>query len=549
MFGCRVWGWLTWLAMIFALTVRSVLSYQNPFLDPSLGIIAGLGVLILGIGVHQGRRLNSWGLYGIGWAVELIAVEAVFRFTDSLSIVALVNIGLGLVVPGLGQVWQRQQSPANRLSPLHTLPMAYGIIALILRASLIHPWTGFVSVGMSLILVSVGRQLRGWGRSFLYLGLLGLSLSTSELLLNQLNDVGWEVGWGDRGVALALLMAAVMTLYRGFRPQLAQYLQVPQQRLSQIAHGHWGVGTLVLGLAATAPISQPLLALITGGLLTTYALWQSRSPDRSPATRTWLYLGVAQGYAVLTIGVTIAGQQALILPWFGAIAVLLALGMRHAPWPAWGWHPQPWQQVARVLPAIVGVLTINEVHPLSLLAIGLFYIALGQWNRQIRWHYLALTALCGLASQGLNAFEINAPLLWLAPVTLSLLYVAQVDPIFQDGRDRNLRHQLRLGTLALFFALSYLPTHWSIIGSLSLLLLLAGLSLKIRAFLFVGTSFFVITIFQQFIVLGTLYTLSKWILGLGFGVILILAGAIFESQKIKIKNTLEEYRLRLQDWE
>lgn len=552
MFGCRVWGWLTWLAMIFALTLRSVLSYQNPFLEPSnpfletsLGIIAGLGVLILGIGVHQGRRLNNRGLYGIGWAVELIAVEAVFRFTDSLSVLALVNIGLGLVVQGLGQVWQRPQSPANRLSPLHTLPMAYGIIALILRASLIHPWTGFVSIGMSLILVSVGRQLRGWGRSFLYLGILGLSLSTSELLLNQLT----EVGRGDRGVALALLMAALMTLYRGFRPQLARYLQVPQQRLTQIAHGHWGVGTLVLGFAATAPVSQPLLALVTGGLLTTYAIWQSRSPDYSPATRTWLYLGVAQGYAVLTIGVAIAGQQALILPWFGAIAVLLALGMRHAPWPAWGWHPQPWQQVARVLPAIVGVLTVNEVHPLSLLAIALFYIAARQWEHQVRWHYLALAALCGLASQGLEAFEIDIPILWFAPITLSILYVSRVDPIFESGRERSLRHQIRLGTLTLFFVITYFPSHWSIIGSLSLLLLLAGLGLKIRAFLFIGTAVFIINILEQFIIFGTLYTLSKWILGLGFGVILIVSGAIFESKKSQIKTALNDYYSKLQNWQ
>ncbi|WP_219729909.1 hypothetical protein [Sodalinema gerasimenkoae] len=543
--GCHVWGWGTWLIVITLFSVRSVLAYDNPFLPSSWVTTAGLGVLIAAIVVHQGRALNNRGLYGIGWAVELIAVEAVFLFTYSLSILALVNIGLGLVVQGLGQVWQRQQSPTNRLSPLHTLPMAYGIIALILRASLIHPWTGFISVGMSLILITVGRQLSGWGRSFLYLGLLGLSLSTSELLLNQLT----EVGWGDRGVALALLMAAFMTLYRGFRPQLAQYLQVPQQRVTQIAHGHWGVGTLVLGFAATAPISQPLLALVTGGLLTTYALLQSRSPDPSRETRTWLYLGVAQGYAVLTIGIAIAGKQTLILPWFGAIAVLLALGMRQAPWPAWGWHPQPWQQVARVLPVIVGVLTVNEVHPLSLLAIALFYGLLGQWERQVRWHYLGLAALCGLASQGLDAFEINAPILRLAPLTLSILYVTRVDPFFQDGKERNLRHQLRLGTLALFFAVTYFPSHWSIIGGISLLLILAGLSLKIRAFLFIGTAIFVVNVLEQFIILGTLYTLSKWILGLGFGVILIVSGAIFESKKPQIKTALNDYSSKLKDWE
>ncbi|MGM0457221.1 MAG: hypothetical protein ACQERW_13790, partial [Cyanobacteriota bacterium] len=167
----------------------------------------------------------------------------------------------------------------------------------------------------------------------------------------------------------------------------------------------------------------------------------------------------------------------------------------------------------------------------------------------VRWHYLALTALCGLASQGLNAFDIDALILWLAPVTLSILYVAQVDPSFRDGGDRTLRHQLRLGTLALFFALSYLPSHWPIIGSLSLLLLLAGLSLKIRAFLFVGTAFFVITILEQFIILGTLYTLSKWILGLGFGLVLILAGAIFESKKLQIKSTLNSAAEQLKDWE
>ncbi|MFO8040165.1 MAG: hypothetical protein R6U67_12035, partial [Sodalinema sp.] len=543
--GCQVWGWVTWVAIIIGFTLRSVLSYQNAFLAPSLGIIAGLGLLILSLGVHQGRRLNTWGLYGIGWAVELIAVETVFLFTYSLWIVALVNIALGLLVQGVSQLWQPPQVPRHRLSPLHTLPMAYGLIALILRGSLIHPWTGVVSVGVSLILLNVGRQLPSWGRGLVYVGVVALSLSSSELLLGQLS----QVSEGDRGVAVALVMVVWMSLYRGLYRPLGRYLQLPPQRLMQIAHGHWGVGTLMLSLSATVAISQPALALMAGGLLTRYALWQSRSLERSRSSRLWLYLGVAQGSGVVTIAVAIAGQQGLILPWFGAIAVLLSLGIRQAPWSAWGWHPQPWQQLARVFPAIVGVLTLNDVHPLSLLAISLFYIALGQWDRQVRWHYLALTALCGLASQGLNAFDIDALILWLAPVTLSILYVAQVDPSFRDGGDRTLRHQLRLGTLALFFALSYLPSHWPIIGSLSLLLLLAGLSLKIRAFLFVGTAFFVITILEQFIILGTLYTLSKWILGLGFGLVLILAGAIFESKKLQIKSTLNSAAEQLKDWE
>ena len=551
--GCGLWGWLTAITLMVSFTLRSLLIYQHPFLPPSLLMVVSLGLLIVGVVIHQGRHLNARGLYTIGWGVELIAVEMTIEFTNSFWVLALVNIALGLLVQDLGNRWLRRlpELTDSRLSPLHTLPIIYGLIALLLRANLISPWAGLISVGASLILLTVGRQLDRWGRGFVYTGLLGLTLSSCELLLGQLSGFGE----GDRGVALALLFVGWMLLYRGTAPQLSGYLRIPQTRLQQVAHAHWGLGTLVLAAAATTPIAAvgaknfSPLPLLSGGLLTAYAIWQSRQPHLSTETRLWLYLGVAQGYGVLNISITISGTQQQLFPLLGAIAVFLAVFLYQAPWSRWGWHPSPWHQVARLLPLMVGVLTINEVHPLSLLAIALFYGILGQWERQVRWHYLGLAALCGLAVQGLDAFEISVLSLWLAPITLSILYITRVDPYFQEGRQRSLRHQIRLGTLTLFFAFTYFPSHWFGIAVLGLLLLLAGLGLKIRAFLFVGTAFFVITISEQLILLGASHTLSKWILGLGFGIILISIAALVESRKPQVVSTLQTWQSLLESWE
>ena len=54
---------------------------------------------------------------------------------------------------------------------------------------------------------------------------------------------------------------------------------------------------------------------------------------------------------------------------------------------------------------------------------------------------------------------------------------------------------------------------------------------------------------EQFIILGATYTLSKWILGLGFGIILISIGALVESRKPQVVSTLQTWQSLLESWE
>ena len=204
-----------------------------------------------------------------------------------------------------------------------------------------------ITLGASLILINVGREIPRWGRLLIYIGFLGLTLGSSELLLRQLSGIGL----GDRQVALTLLWIGWMYLYRGIASPLSAYLKLPQRHLHQLAHIHWGLGTVLLSLAATLPINQPPLALISGGLLTSYAILQSRQPHLTRNSRLWLYLGVAQGYGVLSISIAISGTQQQVLPFMGAIAVALALFLYHAPWSRWGWHPTP---LASSITAVTG---------------------------------------------------------------------------------------------------------------------------------------------------------------------------------------------------
>jgi hypothetical protein len=82
-------------------------------------------------------------------------------------------------------------------------------------------------------------------------------------------------------------------------------------------------------------------------------------------------------------------------------------------------------------------------------------------------------------------------------------------------------------------------------GTLSLLTIFAGLSLKIRAFLYVGTTTFLLNIFYQFGLLIFDYPFSKWLVALGAGISLIWIAATFETRREQIQAWFQE----LQQWE
>jgi hypothetical protein len=140
--------------------------------------------------------------------------------------------------------------------------------------------------------------------------------------------------------------------------------------------------------------------------------------------------------------------------------------------------------------------------------------------------------------------------LWYATLFgLSLLYVAQFDT--QLKQQKHIRHYLRVvgsGLICVVALLFHQETGLTP-GIISTLTIFAGLLLRVRAFLFVGTATFLLTVFYQLVVLISRYSFVKWVVGLIVGIIFIGLAANFETRREQIASVFRNSRGQLDDWE
>jgi hypothetical protein len=172
-------------------------------------------------------------------------------------------------------------------------------------------------------------------------------------------------------------------------------------------------------------------------------------------------------------------------------------------------------------------------------------------RRNIRYSYLTLIFLNWLIAQTLYDNGIKTLLIYVSLVGLSLIYIAQIDPSLQQTSDHKSRHYLRLtgsGMIAIT-ALLFHQTTGLIPASLGLIGVFVGLGLQIRAFLFVGTITFILTVVYQSLILSFKYAFLKWVLGLMLGIILIAIAANFEQRRGQIFAFWESWRERWDDWQ
>ena len=75
------------------------------------------------------------------------------------------------------------------------------------------------------------------------------------------------------------------------------------------------------------------------------------------------------------------------------------------------------------------------------------------------------------------------------------------------------------------------------------------MGLRVRAFLFVGTTTFILTVFYHLIVLSFTYSFLKWVIGLIAGIVLIFIAANFEKRSEQMINLMGNWFGKLQQWE
>jgi len=547
--ACDGWAIALCSLELVALTLHSLAVYSDWMAASSLPVLAA--ALTLGaIAYRSYLEPSNWGIYGVGWSLELFTIEVLNLTKQSLIALAIANILLGLLTQLLGDWWHRDHR-REMLNSWNILPLLYGALGAALRWGFFSSWTGLSSLGLVLIAIGVGRRSPA-GKPLLYLGIGGISISAYELLFYQIADLSQ----GDQFLAMAALAANLVYGYRLLSPWLAGYLHLTASELKLVAHLHWALGSCLLLGALFYPVAvNQLLGLATGIFLTRYAIWQGRNHPDQAIAEIWVYLGILEAtgigvYAANTIPPMEFFSQYLV-SWLGVIASGVAVFTYLLPWRLWGWPPRPWQFLALVLPGLALGGSLDKLNPLSLLVVAGFYAWLAWLRQQPRWRYLTLLLVNWAIARWLADFSLATPFAYSSLVGLSLLCLVWIEPTCQGRQGKSLRHLLRLlGTGIIASAALWFHHQTGILpGILSLVAIFAGLALRIRAFLYLGTFTFVANAFYQLVILISLYPLLKWIIGLLVGVSLLSIAGNFETRRTQLTSLLQNWLRDLQEWD
>jgi hypothetical protein len=223
---------------------------------------------------------------------------------------------------------------------------------------------------------------------------------------------------------------------------------------------------------------------------------------------------------------------------------------------------EPLERTGILLPIlpVIGLLVLDSDVSYSnlLFLVGLFYGVLSVMRRSFRFGILAVFAGNGglwTVLDGTNDYGFyQHPQLWLIPVALSVLVAGHVN---RDRLTKDQMTMIRYSTLMMIYVsstsdifingVSESPWLTMILLVLSVIGAFAGLALRIRAFLFLGTAFLLLSL------LAIIWTASvnlNWgwlwyVAGIVFGALIISAFALFEKKRREMLELVE----RLKQWQ
>ncbi|MGQ4648375.1 hypothetical protein [Lyngbya aestuarii] len=547
-------GWAIALCSLelIILTLHSILVYWG-FISPTVGVVIA-GVVTLGaIAYRSLPQPNNWAIYAMGWSWELLAAEILGFIEHPLINLAVVNLAFGLIFQLAGDWWQRRRGVSNLPSSWHIIPLLYGILGAALRWGLFTSWTGLFSLTLAVIALGIGRR-REQFKPLVYLALFGISVAAYELLFYQFSQASGGAT-GDALIVMAALGTGIMYAYRILSPWLKSYARLSREELKVIAHLHWVWSSCLLIAATTYPIAAKIMVgLGTGAFLIQYAIFEGRNNTQLRIGEIWVYLGFAETFAmrIYWLNTPIASLfSGPLVPWKSAVASVFAYFLYFLPWESWGWSKRPWQLAGIIVPLIAVGESPLVNNPASLLIVAAFYIWLAIVNRQIRFTYLSALLIDLVFLRWFWQLQLRDPLWYIIPLGLSLLYIAQVDPSLIKSEQKQARHNLRLLGCGVICLVALWSSQWSglVPGVVSIVAIFAGLALRIRAFLYVGTATFLINAFYQLGILIFDYSFSKWVVGLVVGIMFIWIAATFETRRHQITALLRHWVDELHSWD
>jgi hypothetical protein len=543
---------------LILLTLHSLAVYWN-FISPSVSVLIAGGITMGAIAYRSFPQPSNWAIYALAWSLEVLTAESLgFIEENSVINLAVANLALGLIAQLAGDWWRRQQGWRNLPLSWHVIPLLYGILGAVLRWGTFTSWTGLFSLALALIFIGVGRRREEF-KPLIYLAVFGVSVSAYELLFYQMSQASGG-GIGDGLIIMATLGTAIMYAYRVLSPWLTQYLHLTRDELKVIAHLHWAWSSGLLIVATANPIeSSMMVGFGTGAFLVQYAVFQGRNhpSNQEGAIRSgeiWVYLGFLEAFGMRLYWLSTPVARLLggpLVPWKSAIATVFAYCLYFLPWERWGWSKRPWQLAAIIVPLIAVAESPYANHPLSVLIAAAFYIGLAIVNQQIRFTYISAVLIDWVFLRWFWHLQLSEPLWYVIPFGLSLLYIAQVDPHLKQAEQKQARHWLRVLGSGVICVVALWSNHWSglVTGAIAVLMNFAGLGLRVRAFLFVGTATFLINAFYQLGVLIFEYPFSKWVVGLLAGIAFIWIAATFETRREQITALLRNWMDELQTWD
>ncbi|WP_413164946.1 hypothetical protein ACL6C3_02180 [Capilliphycus salinus ALCB114379] len=558
------WTPILWGVQIFGLTGYAVGIYWQLLTPNTLAVLA----TILSITAVIIRLLNnpqtensqdsqSSLIYVLGWEVELLMAHTLSFTENSLFNLSIANLILGLMTQILGEYWQRRNRIHHLSNPWQILPLFYGIFGAVLRssASSFDNWTGISWLILALIFLGIGRR-RPQLKPLTYIGVFGVSLSSYQLLFYNLDSVPIA----DQLIAFAGLGTTIVYVYRLLSTQLIRYLHLTENEIKSIAHLHWAVSSCFLIISQPLPSqSNPWLSLGIGLFLTRYAVFQARYNSNSKEAEFWVYIGCLEAATIAYFISEVLNLEGFLIPWAGAIVSIIAYFLYFLPWESWGWQIQPWRRVAIYIPAFTVVLTtvIGESNLelswyISTLTAFILYLVLAQFSRKIQLTYFSVGLINFAYYHWLlsTQYDLSALADSFLP-GLSLLYFAQVDPFLQHPQQKLPRHWIRIlgiGTIC-FAALLTSEGSGLVAGFISLIAIFIGLGFRIRAFLYVGTATFLVNAINQLLILNSIYSFFKWIVGFIVGLVLIWIAANFETRREQMVTALQNWINELEEWQ
>jgi hypothetical protein len=504
------------------------------------------GLIAAAIAYRLWQQPTDLGFYGLAWSVELLLFSVLS--TTAITPWAIANLALALATQLAGDFWLRRSARLN-LSSFYLVPILFASVGMTLGHQQFTATTGLYTFAAAMVAIGIGRR-RSDLKPITLVSVLVASIAAYEWLIYRLINAPSTGALGDAVVLLAGLATAIALVYSLLARWLLPYLRFQPTELSAITHVHWAIGSALILLAPVLSLSSLGSNLWIGVMLALagYALWRGRTVS------TWVYFGLAQGLLVLVDRLDQFVPEPLLLAWGGAIAALIGLALYYIPWQRLGWSKTPWQRSALVLPGLTVLLTPDSINIQSLLIIGGFYGWLASATRQIRLSYLSLVLAVWAGERLLQTWNLTDPLWHVTLLSNSLLYVVQVDPALAGSQSKEVRHWLRCLAIGLFCLTALVQSEGNWIQGLLTIalgigLIAAGLILRIRALLYIGTLTFLFKVLRQLWLFISDYSLTLWALGILLGLALIWIAATFESRRSQAIAFVQYWVTELDAWE